>query len=51
MKTIYANYCVLVSFEVDDNVTEAEIEAMIDDAYAERGFIRSEFDDGEWEAV
>lgn len=51
MKTIYANYCVLASFEVDDNATYEEIETMIDDAYAERGFSWSEFDDGEWEAM
>ncbi len=48
---IYANYCVLESFEIDDNATEDEILETIKEKYAKRGFNFDDFDDGEWDAV
>lgn len=51
MKKVYANYCVLVSFEVSDETTEEEIDEMIAEEYGKRGYNLDDFDDGEVDIV
>lgn len=48
MKKVYANYSMLVSFEVDDEASEEEIAELVANEYAERGILdMSDFDHGE----
>lgn len=48
MKKVYADYCMLVSFEVDDETSEEEITELVANEYAKRGISdMSDFDDGE----
>lgn len=49
MRTVYANYCALVNFEVEDDTTDEEIEELIANYYEDRGFCFDDFDDGEWD--